>query len=920
MKTCRALTLVVITSALLLECQGNKQGTGDVSARAVPGQSARADVQEPSAEAVGLFSQGFSSFKPVAAASLAGTTDALVLPGHARASAHSRYLDESPTFEPIPEVTIEGEGKVVVIGSTVAKFFPKASISTNEDLSKLGSGEPIPLGTLLAVGDPLNAKDEQYDGLFNYEDEYNYFYPTIFRGVGGLVFGADLYGLNDTAPRNTIAAFLYKLSGRRDSFFPVYGLEAVPESLQARLATERIAFERVKPDSYELSYENPDDMVSLYQQDAWDTQRCVFITTDLISHALHLVFDRLLQTVEEEHFAPKLGLLIDAYRAEIDASIAADDGSIPEYSRTLAMARLYFEVPRAILEAAPSRRVREVEPMEYIPRSKEEIYAKYSPEARKILGLIDAHTGWETIPEFAYKEDFSQYKPRGHYTRNGILGAYFMAMMWFGRVHMYVAVADPPPLVWHDNDDTAAFSATELSLQLTPVAVLLSDITASVPGLVARWRQLFDPLTWLIGVSDDLSYYDLMPFLEEQGIADLAAWTADEQGILGLVRAAGRKLRSPLIAGNAVKQVPSGPDLAPPMGFRLFGQRFTYDSAVHQQTSGPRLQDLDPSLGRSVGRGWVAGLDIMAAFGSDAAVKLLESWSNGYVKFPSMRPVIEGFRTEFSGYKPEFWGTSYYNRALFLVKAQAQFEQGSGFYFTETPLWNVKSLISAHGTWAELRHDTILYAKQVYGGAEMGGFLEPSFRTQPPPLPTNYIEPNLPFFTGARLMVRDLCQKAASFGILPESYAGVLESFDALLGTTVRIVRDEVSDSAISADDNRFIRSIPEKLSQIVRSMEYNEGEADPEELKMAIVADVYTHVDNKKVLEVGVGIPNRIWLLLSDGQGGKRIARGYTFSYYEFYHPMDDRLTDEQWRKVVYDASSDLSKYEPFWEAGVVR
>jgi hypothetical protein len=64
----------------------------------------------------------------------------------------------------------------------------------------------------------------------------------------------------------------------------------------------------------------------------------------------------------------------------------------------------------------------------------------------------------------------------------------------------------------------------------------------------------------------------------------------------------------------------------------------------------------------------------------------------------------------------------------------------------------------------------------------------------------------------------------------------------------------------------------------------------------------------------VAVGIPYRLNLLLSDGQGGKRIAAGYTYSYYEFTHPMDDRMTDEQWKKIVYDPGAKLSEYEPFW------
>ncbi|MDF1540490.1 MAG: DUF3160 domain-containing protein, partial [Candidatus Thorarchaeota archaeon] len=48
-------------------------------------------------------------------------------------------------------------------------------------------------------------------------------------------------------------------------------------------------------------------------------------------------------------------------------------------------------------------------------------------------------------------------------------------------------------------------------------------------------------------------------------------------------------------------------------------------------------------------------------------------------------------------------------------------------------------------------------------------------------------------------------------------------------------------------------------------------------------------------VLEEAVGDPMIIIVaVFVDGQ--IHLARGGTFSYYEFAHPIDDRLTDESW------------------------
>ena len=49
---------------------------------------------------------------------------------------------------------------------------------------------------------------------------------------------------------------------------------------------------------------------------------------------------------------------------------------------------------------------------------------------------------------------------------------------------------------------------------------------------------------------------------------------------------------------------------------------------------------------------------------------------------------------------------------------------------------------------------------------------------------------------------------------------------------------------------------------------------------------------------------------------GGARVTKGYVFSYYEFERPMSDRMTDEEWRAIVYDPdrADELEKYRPGW------
>jgi hypothetical protein len=87
----------------------------------------------------------------------------------------------------------------------------------------------------------------------------------------------------------------------------------------------------------------------------------------------------------------------------------------------------------------------------------------------------------------------------------------------------------------------------------------------------------------------------------------------------------------------------------------------------------------------------------------------------------------------------------------------------------------------------------------------------------------------------------------------------------------------------------------------------------------MALVADVFTAAEQNLVLESAVGIPYRLYIPLNDKQGGKRIAVGYGFSYYEFTQPISNRLNNEQWKAIVYTDNFDMKNYHPFWMQGKV-
>ena len=434
-----------------------------------------------------------------------------------------------------------------------------------------------------------------------------------------------------------------------------------------------------------------------------------------------------------------------------------------------------------------------------------------------------------------------------------------------------------------------------------------------VPGNVAarnyeKWQEVFNPITDLIGLSDDLSFDDIIPLWKKENSSDLNSYISDEKNLRTFIALCHQKLKPPAISGNSLlygAHEGSKENPRPPMGWRFLGQRFTYDSYIHSEVSAPRIK-----------RPNVMGLDVMKAFGSAVADKLLEG---DYGRFEKLKASLDELEKIFASFDSSFWSKTYYNLVLLQIKNQACFGQGSGYFFTKGALWNVKSLLASHGTWAELRHDTILYVKQSY--AEMGGGddMEPTYRVKPLPDPVNYVEPNIPFWQGSLAAVDKLISVYKKYDLLDKESENALTGLQEVYSKALEIALAEKEDAPISSEQNSWIRTACYTLGRLI--MVHVEGNYfdDPDQLKMACIADVYTNAEENTCLEVAVGIPNRIYVPLNDGQGGKRIAVGYGFSYYEFKQSADDRLTDEKWKKMVYSQEQDVKSLRPFWEQGCI-
>lgn len=824
-------------------------------------------------------------------------------------TSHQKYLDEELVFNNRFD-NISNSSECCLVASDKCKLYPENFLQKQEDgkydiVYENMEGIPIPFGTILEPADGTfeeYSKSEDanqyysYYGYFYFEDNYNYFYKVRYNDKVGYVFGADLLHDENTIVKdrikNNIYSELFLKNGVLNEFYPYLGDTKITNQIVLdSLTNNRLAIQRMPLPKY-LRY---DDMIDAYLNIVRSKATPVFITTDLLSHSQHLIFDRVLQRVEENFFVPKLlevtNLFIDRLQKQTD---------VPKEIKENALK--YFQVGQLILRLAPNKVVSDdwnrTVTYEEISNA-EQIKREYPSDVLEEYTKIMTASG--TMSMFGTKEMFNQYKPRGHYTKNGILESYFRAQMWFGRIHFIIAKSNFNP----KTDEECA--------KMAPIAMFIVNTVKQNPDLYDAWASIFDPITTLIGDSDDLSFSDIIPVWEEQKVGNFTEWANNQESLKKFVQICHDRLRPPAISGNSLllgaSETDENGNEKPPMGWRFLGQRFTYDSYVHQNVCAPKL----------ITRDFVRGLDIMKAFGSKTAEILLsqEDYTDNSSNFYGgqiLKDNLNFLENEFNSYDTSFWKKNYYNAVLGQIKTQATFEQGSGYYFTESPLWNIKSMISSHSTWAELRHDTILYVKQVVAERGGDGDIDCTWRTKEIPLPTNYIEPNTSFWNISLASVQRLMDTLNHYNFLDDEVLKVLTRLSEIYKNAIEISELESENKPISYEQNSWIRTIPSMLSFIVFVDTYSFASSE-DELRMSCVADVFTNEDYNVCLETGIARTLKIYVPLNDGQGGKRIAVGFIPDYCEFYHDADNRLTDEEWKKIVYNNDTDFSQYEPFWE-----
>ncbi len=711
----------------------------------------------------------------------------------------------------------------------------------------------------------------------------------------------------------------------------------------------------------------------------------ILVTTDAMLHLYHIQFDTTLKEIEEREFYRDICLLTNAQFEHFCQKAKKHDGALKEVAQRnaafFAVARILLEgepllakvdtapiknalkgrrawrvaeqlgvmkkalssLPGGLLTDDERKKVAKMHPYNNggeIVAMYEKVYKRLRVDAQKLrksslaalsaglkdaveeeLDLIEGHEGFSDSPLFAYKEDYSQYVPRGHYTRSELLKHYFKALMWFGRIAFLIKGGSP-----YGPAADYLISAEEAKKQ-TVQACLISgslDIKASDGrALTDIWERIYSVTAYYVGLADDLTPHEYIDAMKAAFGKDAKDKDLLDAGKFFKFKKQIALLRNPEIYGGtgACEGPPVGIESASDLdkalektkGLRLMGQRYIPDSYMMGQlvypTVGAYTGSRTPkpftfvmSDGGPI-RGFPRGLDVMAVLGSGRALEILKAEGDtdyvGYIerkdpgtgKVTGLKPLKAQFAklTEGDFNRNLYWSWLWVLKSL--LKSPRDYKGCQSFQ--QTQAWVDKQLNAALGSWAQLRHDTILYAKQSY---TMKAGAAPR---RPKPV-AGYVEPEPEFFARLLALTRMTRKGLDDMKVLSDAGKSRLQALDELLQRVLDILVKEMKNKELSKEDDTFLRNFADQLKRAVVGV----GE---DLQKTTIIADVHTDQNTGKCLEEGTGCIRTVIVICKLPGGNLQAFAGPAFSYYEFKHPMGDRLTDEKWRQILRGKAPEL-------------
>lgn len=593
-----------------------------------------------------------------------------------------------------------------------------------------------------------------------------------------------------------------------------------------------------------------------------------FVTVDSLMHSYHLYFMYLLKKTEKERLSDDLTSLTDRMLTLTEKQREEMGKPSSEWAAASDRNIAFFAVGKALLD--PS----------YDPSSDRAVNKDTLEVIESELKLINAAEGISPSPLFGKKEeeDYSQYKPRGYYDTDDKLRQYFKAMMWYGRRNF-----------------------TQKNEDLDRSALLMT--CAMDEEAYELWSGIYAVTSFFAGASDDNGVCEYSPVISEAYGRDTGELTGDllmDDVAWEKYHDLTAKLEAPAINSVPVWDDGGATDKAKEnTGFRFMGQRFSIDAAIFQKL-----------IYSSVGENSRGGcrmlpdaLDIPAALGSKTAEDILRNDIKA-MEYEGYEQNLSELQQEIKGAADDTWYASLYSEWLNTLRPLLD-EKGKGYpMFMQNDNWKKKSLEGFLGSYTELKHDTVLYSKQVI--AEMGGGDEedPDFR--------GYVEPEPEIYSRFSSMADGTAVGLKKFGMLDSAAEEDLSKLKNVADRLHDISVKELKDETLTDDEYEYIEiyggEIEHFFNEAYKDEAGDESFIDSRMFPPPVVVDVATDPGGS-VLELATGNPATIYVVVPV-EGSLRIAKGSVFDFYQFEQPLSDRMTDHEWRIKLGIDPDDSGEY----------
>lgn len=622
--------------------------------------------------------------------------------------------------------------------------------------------------------------------------------------------------------------------------------------------------------------------VGVYNQDL-----PLFLSTDFILFSLHQSYDEILKTLECKMLEPNLLRLLNAmYGTYPDIYTKYKDQ--PALARSLEDVDLYISVALSLLDG-----------QDHLPR--------YAPATlfEEVMTAIDAEE-MVTMPLFTREDldrklDFSQFKPRGHYTDilyyspggDQTLENYFRAMMWMGRIDFLMT--SPPENPWEPP------WKEEDILRMNLSALLLNEVlyNSGKTDLLEKHEAV---IGFLVGESDNLTPAELED-LSSSGLTAITDLLDGQkyksfQAQLNSSDDYGQKIMSNFFLVDPDTQDPG----QLPVSFRLLGQKFLVDSYIFSEVVFDRVT----FNGMKQYRMMPDPLDILSVFGNENAMLLMQEEMEQYnyaYKINELKYLVDA-------YDGSYWTHSLYNTWLSAIMELNPPASASGLpYFMQTTAWHHEKLNTQLTSWAQLRHDNLLYAKQSYTGGTGCSY------------PYTYVEPYPEFYarlstfaTNASGFLQELL--GADFPDLAKQVGGFYDRYGAVMENLKAISERELTGEPLSESQlfflktmiNEFMASGP-SISGWINDLLFPVMDTWDQDFT---VADVHTQPTDPggapvgKVLHVGNGRINMAAVIApcNAGSGAQTAFIGPVGSFHTEIRRDFYRIDDKEWEKMFLEGN----------------